>query len=82
MCGEGETFIECSNQDCGVYGPSDDEDGTKWNAMPRRNNAPTLRDRFAMAALTGLISSGIRIDCVDQAFDFADVCMNRREVKP
>jgi len=51
-------------------------------------DAETLRDRFAMAALTGLLSnafhtgkpnSGFSATCADAAYEFADAMMKARE---
>lgn len=53
-----------------------------------RNEPVTLRDQFAMAALTGMLVNGFQpnsavdledYDYVRTAFQLADECMRRRE---
>lgn len=55
----------------------------RWYASEEKER-PTLRDRFAMAALTRLASqehSGFTTDlCADLAYRFADAMLKAREV--
>ena len=33
-------WVTCNNSDCLLDGPTGDSDGAKWNALPRRTDAP------------------------------------------
>lgn len=47
-----ETYAACGNRmECCVTGPNDDPDGAKWNALPRREDAPlaTIEDTAGMS---------------------------------
>ena len=52
-------------------------------AVTSEEQSPHLRDQFAMAALTGLLSGrshvGIRMDWSKAAYEFADAMMKARE---
>jgi len=75
--------------DCGCLGPfakTSDEAVRAWNAIPRKVPPnKTLRDEFAMAALTGLLagleSDGhlAHDDAAQFAYDRADAMMKERE---
>ena len=70
-CGKG---VKCSNvQHCGVWGPFDDIDGAKWNALMSRSPAPSsdLRERAAIAALNGLLSDPHSSVVYDTAEEYA-----------
>ena len=50
--------------------------------MPLEPERPTLRDRFAMAALQGLLAGGEWIDCSERAYKYADAILGVREIPP
>lgn len=33
------SYVACRNKDCCLFGPINDPDGSKWNALPRRITA-------------------------------------------
>jgi hypothetical protein len=35
----GVGFVQCSDLKCNIWGPSHDENGKKWNALPRRTTS-------------------------------------------
>ena len=37
---EPSRWVTCNNSDCLLDGPTGDSDGAKWNALPRRTDAP------------------------------------------
>ena len=52
----GAEWVECSNKSCAMYGPIEDHNGEKWNALPRRGDAtnapapfPSWLDRARIA---------------------------------
>ena len=49
----GRTFHACSNHECTLIGPGDDDDGAKWNALPRRNDDVECNAAFARGVSSG-----------------------------
>jgi len=46
-----DRFIFCFSKGCHVSGPYDDQDGSKWNALPRRDDVhETLEDKVIREA--------------------------------
>ena len=95
ICGHKEHFeaetslYECSNRRCKLSGLW--FSGAEWRRLckkqPDQPEQPlemvTLRDRFAMAALTGLFSAQTYAgtDKIAVAFEVADECMKQRTGK-
>lgn len=70
----------------GPDGPSRESAIGRWNDCTARSFAPTetLRDEFAMAALSGLLAEGTTLrltthDTATAAYEYADAMMKERE---
>lgn len=50
--------------------------------MPLEPERPTLRDRFAMSALQGLLAGREWIDCPERAYKYSEAMLKARELPP
>lgn len=79
--------VKCSQCDAfGPDGPTKEYAIDHWNDCTARSSAPveTLRDVFAMAALSGLLAEGTTFrltthDTATAAYEYADAMMKERE---
>lgn len=60
----GENFVSCLKDQCDMMGPSNDPDGAKWNALPRRGDAPTVTREQIAAEILALKEGAVMLDAI------------------